>query len=183
MASLYEFTFINSWTHVMPASYSGSEPRTSRPHRQIDRLDGHALSSIPHHLRNDAEELTSRTMSNFKKDEDADIAIMRVDRTSVFQEGELICYPTLIQQLMLSVQHDCSIPPRYNLEDAESFSPRLPSSSTLESDFLPTKQLPYSLESPNCFRTKMPAYGRWSILLSRRSHILLRILSWSQARL
>lgn len=35
-----------------------------------------------------AEELTPPTMSYSKKDEDADTAMLRVDRTSVFQEGQ-----------------------------------------------------------------------------------------------
>lgn len=67
----------------------------------------------------EAEELTSFAMSYSKKDEDADTSIMRVDRTSVFQEGW--SNPPPYSSTANAGQHDCSIPPLSSLENAESF--------------------------------------------------------------
>lgn len=55
-------------------------------------------------------------MSYVKKDEDADPVMIRLDRTSVFQDGELIVFLgmcvccLLTGQSCVSLQHDCSIP-------------------------------------------------------------------------
>ncbi len=53
-------------------------------------------------------------MSYSKKDEDADSALMRVDRTSVFQEGQLKPLPS-ISLLLTPKKLVFSIPPLFNL--------------------------------------------------------------------
>lgn len=63
-------------------------------------------------------------MSYGKKDEDADLGLVKVDRTQVFQEGELptialasLSPPTTAAGLNCR-QHVCSTVPRSNLDDA-----------------------------------------------------------------
>ena len=59
-------------------------------------------------------------MSYGKKDEDADQAIVKVDRTSVFQEG--MCQVVSSHRVPTNgtLQRDYSIPPPYRLEDVVS---------------------------------------------------------------
>ena len=60
-------------------------------------------------------------MSYGKKDEDADQAIVKVDRTSVFQEG--MCQVCSVHRAATdgTLQRDCSIPRPYRLEDVVSY--------------------------------------------------------------
>ncbi len=60
-------------------------------------------------------------MSYGKKDEDADQAIVKVDRTSVFQEGEIVGALSRLPKLIHTWQHDYSTPPRCRLEDVEYY--------------------------------------------------------------
>lgn len=58
-------------------------------------------------------------MSYAKKDEDAEQAILKVDRTSVFQEGR---FTTLAVSLLLNLtQLDCSTLRLYHRYDVEGF--------------------------------------------------------------
>src|ERR1700685_2389231 len=65
-------------------------------------------------------------MSYVKKDESADQPMMKLDRSSVFQDG-IHCSPSLQCALWILIlsQQDCSILPLYLLEDVEPFLPRL----------------------------------------------------------
>jgi hypothetical protein len=126
----------------------------------------------------EAGELTSPIMNYSKKDEDAESAIMRVDRTSVFQEGQPCAHPLDSPFVVNTTQHDYSTPPPYSHEDAESYSQKLLFSSTRANDSLQTKPRLYSLVSRSCSRTKMPAYDRWFTLLSRSWLIPPRISLW-----
>lgn len=98
-------------------------------------------------------------MSYSKKDEDADTALMRVDRSSVFQEGELE-HPLQLKHATNGRQLDCSIPPLYNLADAGCYLQKLCCSLRKESNGQRKKQLPSSSEFRNCSKIKMPPYGR-----------------------
>ena len=59
-------------------------------------------------------------MSYGKKDEDADQAIVKVDRTSVFQEGSCQAVNAHGVSADSSLQRDYSTPPPYRREDVVS---------------------------------------------------------------
>ena len=100
-------------------------------------------------------------MSYRKKDEDADQAIVKVDRTSVYQEGTASTPSTVVSLTNMHIKRGSSIHLPYHLEDVESYSPRLDSSSSPESGSLQTK-LPLSSSAyPSCSKTKIPRYGKW----------------------
>lgn len=60
-------------------------------------------------------------MSYGKKDEDADLGLVKVDRTQVFQEGEHTSIASTPPTTQLNGgQHDYSTVPRFSREDVAS---------------------------------------------------------------
>lgn len=126
------------------------------------------------------------SMSYGKKDEDADLGLVKVDRSQVFQEGLSLAIASSTGTRRPANHHnqrDSSTAPQSSLDDAVSYSPRSPYSSIRASRFRPPKLPPSSSESPNSSRTKMPVSARWSTLSSRSSQTRPRISSWLLAQL
>lgn len=131
------------------------------PHLQPHPLGIVQCSAAPQLLT------TLPTMSYGKKDEDADMGLVKVDRTQVFQEGEFPAIrPAPAVRAMLiadapSTQHDCSTALQSSPESAGSSSQRSPSCSTRGRSSPPTKPRRCSSAFRSSSRTRMPAYGRW----------------------
>ena len=97
-------------------------------------------------------------MSYGKKDEDADGAILKVDRTAVFQEG--LSMPTRTDNIVDHQQLVSSTTLPYRLGNVGYFSRRSPSYSLLGSPSPPMKPLIFSLAFPSYFKIKTPHYGK-----------------------
>lgn len=100
-------------------------------------------------------------MSYGKKDEDADQAIVKVDRTAVFQEGESDEGMAEKAALTENIQPVCSIPRPYRLEDVGYSSPRSPFFFSQASAFPPMRPLRSSSAFRSSSRIRMLLYGRW----------------------
>ena len=99
-------------------------------------------------------------MSYGKKDEDADQAIVKVDRTAVFQEGNVHHLPRIITSLMGMDQLACSTTPPYPLGNVASSLQRYRSSFLLEIAFLQMKPRIFFSAYRSCSRTKTPLFAK-----------------------
>lgn len=99
-------------------------------------------------------------MSYSKKDEDADQAIVKVDRTAVFQEGGHSKPFHYHPKLTMYNQPVFSTTRPYPLENAGSSLPRLRSYSSRGNLSLPMKLQTSSSESQSSFKTRIPPFGR-----------------------
>lgn len=98
-------------------------------------------------------------MSYGKKDEDGDGAILKVDRTVVFQEGNS-GKPPEYAGADCKMQLAFSTTLLYHLENAVYYSPRYLCSFSPVNPFRPTRLQTSFLASPNCFKIKILRYGR-----------------------